>query len=88
MAARNVARVVVLSDGQRKQLEFLAASQSLPHAQVERAKIILKAVAGMQKIQIAKALLTTWETVRKWRKCYIEQGIEGLYEELRSEHGG
>jgi len=83
MAARNVARAVVLSEEQRKQLESFAASRSLPHAQVERAKIILKAAAGMQNIQIAEELSTTRETVGKWRKRFVEQGIEGLYDELR-----
>jgi putative transposase len=83
MAARNVALPVVLSDQQREQLESFAASRSLPHAQVERAKIILKAAEGMQNIQIAKELSTTRETVGKWRKRFLEQGVEGLYDELR-----
>ena len=83
MAARNVARAVVLSGEQREQLESFAASRSLPHAQVERAKIVLKAAEGMQNIQIAEELSTTRETVGKWRKRFVEQGIEGLYDELR-----
>lgn len=83
MAARNVAQAVVLSDEQQKQLESFAASRSLPHAQVERAKIILKAASGMQNIQIAEELSTSRETVGKWRKRFVERGIEGLYDELR-----
>jgi putative transposase len=83
MAARNVARAVVLSDEQQKQLESFAASRSLPHVQVERAKIILKASSGMQNIQIAEELSTSRETVGKWRKRFVERGIEGLYDELR-----
>ena len=83
MAARNVARAVVLSDEQQKQLESFAASRSLPHVQVERAKIILKAASGMQNIQIAEELSTSRETVGKWRKRFVERGIEGLYDELR-----
>jgi transposase len=83
MAARNIARAVVLSDEQRAQLESFAASRSLPHAQVQRAKIVLKAVQGMKNIQIAEQLSTTRETAGKWRKRFVEQGIEGLYDELR-----
>jgi putative transposase len=83
MAAKNVARAVVLSDEQQKQLESFAASRSLSHAQVERAKIILKASSGMQNIQIAEELSTSRETVGKWRKRFVERGIEGLYDELR-----
>ncbi len=41
MAARNVARPVVLENEERAQLESFAASRSLPHAQVVRAKIVL-----------------------------------------------
>ena len=83
MAARNVARPVVLSEQQRAQLESFASSRSLPHAQVERAKIVLKAAQGMQNIQIAEQLSTTRETVGKWRKRFVDEGIEGLYDELR-----
>jgi putative transposase len=83
MAARNIARPVVLTDEQKEQLESFAASRSLPHAQVERAKIVLKAAQGMKNIHIAEQLSTTRETVGKWRKRFVEQGIEGLYDELR-----
>ena len=54
MAARNIARPVVLTDEQKEQLESFATSRSLPHAQVERAKIVLKAAQGMKTIQIAE----------------------------------
>ena len=83
MAARNIARPVVLTDEQKEQLESFASSRSLPHAQVERTKIILKAAEGKKNIQIAEELSTTRETVGKWRKRFVEQGIEGLYDELR-----
>ncbi len=53
MAARNIARPVVLTDEERAQLESFATSRSLPHAQVERAKIVLKAASGLTNIQIA-----------------------------------
>jgi len=48
-----------LSDEQQKQLESFAASRSFPHAQVERAMIILKTASGMQNIQIAEELSTS-----------------------------
>jgi putative transposase len=83
MAARNIARPVVLSEEQEAELKSFVTSRSLPHAQVERAKIVLKAARGMNNIQIAEQLSTTRETVGKWRKRFLEQGIEGLYDELR-----
>ena len=83
MAARNRARAVVLSEAQRTELESFAASRSLPHAQVQRAKIILKAAAGKHNCQIAQELSTSRQTVGKWRRRFAQQGIEGLYDELR-----
>jgi len=83
IAARNIVRPVVLTDEQKEQLESFAASRSLPHAQIERAKIVLKAAQGMKNIHIAEQLSTTRETVGKWCKRFVEQGIEGLYDELR-----
>jgi putative transposase len=83
MAARNIARTVVVTDEQKEQLESFAVSRSLPHAQVERAKIVLKAAQGMKNVQIAAQLSTTRQTVGKWRKRFVERGIGGLYDELR-----
>lgn len=48
-----------------------------------RAKIILKAAEGKKNIQIAEELSTTQETVGKCHKRFVEQGLEGLYDELR-----
>jgi len=83
MAARNVARLVVLSEEQKKQLQAFASSRSLPHAQVQRAQIVLKAAEGITNIDIASQLSTTRETVGKWRKRFVDEGIQGLYDELR-----
>jgi putative transposase len=83
MAAGRIAEKVVLNKEQRQQLESFAGSRSLPHAQVERAKIVLMAAEGIQNIHIAAKLGTTRETVGKWRHRFVEQGIQGLYDELR-----
>jgi len=78
MAARKRARAVVLSQAQRTELESFAASRSLPYAQVERAKIILKAAAGTHTCQIAHELSTSRQTVGTWRRRFAQQGIQGL----------
>ena len=83
MAARNIAPKIVLSGDEKDQLSSFASSRSLPHSQVTRAKIILLAAEGRTNIEIASMLSTTRETVGRWRKRYIEKGIEGLYDELR-----
>jgi putative transposase len=83
MGSGRVAQEVKLNEEQRGQLESFACSRSLPHAQVQRAKIILMAAQGVQNIHIAAQLRTTRETVGKWRQRFVEQGLEGLYDELR-----
>jgi putative transposase len=83
MGSGRVGQEVKLSEEQRGQLESFASSRSLPHAHVQRAKIVLMAAEGVQNIQIAAQLRTTRETVGKWRQRFIEQGLEGLYDELR-----
>jgi putative transposase len=84
MAARNVAKPVVLTTEEREQLESFARSRSLPHAQVQRAQIVLFAADGMTNLDIAERVGLTRVTVGKWRRRYLEFGIEGIYDELRS----
>ena len=83
MTARNVARTVTLQPQQRRQLERLAASRSLPHAVVCRARAVLMAARGMANIAIAEKVGMTRETVGKWRKRFVQRGIGGLHDELR-----
>lgn len=81
--SRRVEREVMLDEQQRRQLEAFAASRSLPHAQVLRAKIILQSADGRSNTQIAESLGLTRVTVGKWRTRFLERGVEGLYDELR-----
>jgi len=83
MAARNVARKVVVDTEQRTHLEALAASRTLPHAVVTRARIILMAAEGVQNITIAEAVGLTRLSVSKWRSRFVEHGMQGLHDELR-----
>jgi len=83
MTARNVARTVTLQPQQRRQLKRLAASRSLPHAVVCRARVVLMAAKGMANIAIAEKVGMTRETVGKWRKRFVQRGIGGLHDELR-----
>jgi len=78
------AKVVVLEQEQRVQLESFARSRALPHALVVRAKIVLQAATGAQSREIGRALGISRETVGKWRGRFVSRGIEGLYDEYRS----
>jgi putative transposase len=84
MHAVNVARQVVLEPEQRAQLDSLAASRSLPHALVTRARIVLMAADGMENIAIADEVGMSRVSVGKWRQRFAEAGVQGLHDELRS----
>ncbi len=73
-----VARAVVLTDEERERLERWARAPSLPWRQVERAKVVLKAAAGKQDIEIAEELGISNQKAARWRKRFLAAGIAGL----------
>jgi len=74
---------LMLSSEERKQLESLVSSRSLPHGLVRRARIVLLAAEGITNKAIAEKVGVSTVTVGKWRKRYLRQGIQGLHDELR-----
>ena len=68
----------------KSQLLSLAQSRTLPHGLVQRARIVLAAAEGEPGSAIAARLRLNKNTVAKWRKRYVEQGLEGLHDELRA----
>jgi putative transposase len=83
MAAKNVARKVSLDAEQRAQLESLAASRTLPHALVTRARIVLMAADGMPNLEISKQVGLSRNAVGRWRSRFLQDGVQGLDDELR-----
>ena len=73
-----------LSSDERAQLESIANSRSLPHALVRRVQIVLAGASGEPNSAVANRMRLTKVTVGKWRKRYLEHGIEGLHDELRA----
>lgn len=80
----NKRRVVALSESDRKELERLCRSGSASKSIVERARIILLASQGLAAEQIALAVGTSANSVRKWRQRFSAVGIEGLKDAPRS----
>ena len=76
-------KVLTLTDEARKDLVVLAASRSMPHGLVRRARIILLAAEGETNEAIAAKLGLSKPTVGTWRRRYIDHGLEGLHEELK-----
>lgn len=74
---------ITLSPELCEQLKSMANSRSLPHALVTRARIIVMANEGMNNKTIAQKTGFCFATVSQWRRRFIKQGFEGLYDEPR-----
>ena len=74
---------ILLTTGQRTELESVARSRSLPHGLVVRARVILMAADGKSNTHIAERLSLSKPSVGKWRARYLQLGIQGLHDELR-----
>ncbi len=72
-----------LSDDVRAQLESMVRSRTLPVALARRARIILMSDSGLSNQQIGHRLEVSGNTVGKWRRRFLAQGLMGLYDELR-----
>lgn len=73
-----IAPTITLTPFQQTQLRSWAASRSLPHRQVQRAQMILLAAQGDRDLAIADKLGTSRYKVARWRKRFLELGLEGL----------
>src|SRR5580692_1509298 len=74
---------LMLSEAEQSQLASMTRSRSIPAALVTRARIVLAAAAGEPNSEIARRLQLTRATVGKWRARFLEQRINGLYDEVR-----
>ena len=75
--------MLVVTDPQRVELERLARRARTNRHVAMRAKIVLASEQGLTNIAVAAKLRTSHVTVGKWRKRFIEHGVEGLYDEPR-----
>ena len=84
---RRPAPHVILDDDQRQSLERLSRARKLPRRLVQRAKILLECAAGLPDSQVAVRLGISAQTVAKWRKRFLERGLEGLRDNSRTGRG-
>jgi putative transposase len=75
---------ILLSEDDHQQLAALARSRSLPHGLVRRAQLVLLAADGLSNTAIAEKLRLSAQSVCLWRKRYLQHGLAGLHEELKS----
>ena len=74
---------LVVSPGQRAELERLARQSRSARSLAFRARIILECVGGLNNAAVAAKLRTTGFTVGLWRNRFIAEGIAGLGDEPR-----
>jgi len=69
---------VRLSEPQRSELQEIARSAALPAGFVLRAKILLALADGLSYAAIREKLDTTAPTISRWKKRFLEQGLDGF----------
>lgn len=79
------AEKIVLSDSEREKLALIASRPKSAQREAMRARIILaSANEKLKNIDIAAQLGVTEHTVGKWRRRFLENGMEGLADAPRS----
>ena len=74
---------VTLTATQRRVLEGRLRRATAQQREVVRARIVLAAADGEQNITIAGRLGVAVNTVSKWRKRFVEEGLGGLGDRKR-----
>src|SRR5215211_4057456 len=78
-----VPRAVELTDQERAQLEAWTRRRTSAQALAQRSRIVLLAADGLNNTEIAARLDLAVSSVRKWRKRFVEQRLDGLTDEPR-----
>ena len=68
---------------EREQLQRWSRRATSAHALALRSKIILRCADGADNITVASGLGVTSTTVGKWRRRFVEKGLDGLIDEAR-----
>ena len=73
-----VAAALMATVEQKAELERMAASTSLPHRQVVRARGLLWACEGVANDEIGRRCGVDSDAVRRWRSRFASQGVAGV----------
>jgi putative transposase len=74
---------LVISQAERKDLEAIVRSRSMPYAVVRRAQIVLQSADGASNRTVARNCGVSGPIVSLWRSRYQRDGLAGLHGELR-----
>ncbi len=69
---------LAMTDEQRSGLEEMARSGSLPHRMVVQSRALLLAADGVATNEVARRCGVTDDSVRAWRRRFVETGVEGV----------
>src|ERR1700745_3291327 len=75
---------LILSDGERAELQSLMMRRKTAQALALRARIVLTCAEGGQNKEVAGKLGLRRGAVGKWRRRFVEQRVAGLHDEPRS----
>ena len=67
-----------MSDEQSEQLQRMARSTTLPHRKVNQARGLLDAAHGVANEEIARHCGVDPDAVRRWRRRFVEAGVDGV----------
>jgi putative transposase len=74
---------LTLSEAEHSQLSSIARSRSVPAALCQRARIVLACASGEPSNAVARRLEVADATVSRWRRRFVKDRLQGLYDELR-----
>ena len=75
------ADLVVLSAADRSFLEGQVRRRKAPRSLSDRCRMVLLCAEGLQSKEVAARLNVHEHTVGKWRRRFVQDGIEGLADE-------
>jgi FixJ family two-component response regulator len=74
---------VSLNEDEREALEGLTRRRKTAQALATRARIVLMCAKGMRNKEVAGQLGVDQATVGKWRRRFVERGVEWLHDAQR-----
>jgi transposase len=74
---------VILTEDERRQLESLSHRARTAAGPARRARIVLACATGQDSKVVARRLHVSPTTVCKWRARFLDQRLDGLYDEPR-----
>ncbi|WP_030548794.1 IS630 family transposase [Streptomyces albus] len=72
-----------VTDAQRAVLEGWVRRRSTAQALAQRSRIVLECAEGHSIMEVSRRLGASPDTVRTWRRRFIERGLDGLSDEPR-----